>query len=196
MVKSSSMLIKGSLLALLIAIAYADDTTATGGTPDRNPRPDNGGNGGGDKTVSYGGGKPTQASGSRWGSGWVRGSRQRGSGQARARTGQARVKTQRRRWGRPANWVRPNPPANNNWVKPADIWEKPSESESLDVEWDSPSWDGDTHEPTPTPTQWSDDGHQVCDVVSHFFAFQSKSNAIVTYFAQMPLVHLLSSVKP
>lgn len=160
----SNMFIKGSLLALLIATACADDTVATGGIPHPNPSPNNRDNQGGDKTVvyasrrRYGGGKPTQASGSTWGSSWVRERNQKGSGQARPRPGTGQMYPRRRRWGRPANWVRPSQPAND--------WAKPVESESWAVKWVAP-----THEPTPSPTKWSDDGHQVCDAVSHSLHF-------------------------
>lgn len=140
------MIFKGSLLALLIAGAYAYD----------NHSPDNSGYDDADETVSYpvrrryGGGKPTQVSGSTWGS-------------SRAQTGRVRAKAaRRRRWGRPAR------PANNNWDKPSEpeSWEATTDTYSSDKpaepDWVSPSYDKDTHKPTPAPTKNS---YQVCDKV-------------------------------
>ena len=169
--RSSSMFIKGSILALLIASVYAGEIA------DTNPSPDNSDYNDGDKTGSYpsrrrnGGGKPTPVSGSAWGSDRVRA----GAGRNRARAGRIRAKAaRRRRWGRPANWVSPNRPANNDWVKPSESesWDTAPDSESwgkpAEPEWVSPSWDGDTHEPTSSPTETTTEGdYQVCDKVSY-----------------------------
>ena len=164
MVKGSSMMIiKGSLLVLLLASVYAEDLA------NNTPGPNNSSTGG-DKTVSKPsrrwkrGGTPSQVSSSAW-----------GGGQGRARTGRTRGKPRRRRrWGRPANWVRPSRPADNDWAKPLEpeswdtapdyeSWDKPSEPE-----WVSPSWGGDAHNPTKSPTKSPNEGdYQVCDKVSY-----------------------------
>lgn len=108
-VKYSSMLLKGSLLALLIVSVCADDHPIIGGTPNTDRSPDNSDYDDVDNTVTYsnrrryGGGKPTQVSSSVWASG-------------RARTDRVRAKAgRRRRWGRPAR----TRTGNNSRVRPS-----------------------------------------------------------------------------
>ena len=159
MVKSFSMLIKGSLLALLIAGAYAADTGNSRKFVVHTEKDT-----GKKYVIRYSSGVEvkvyTDTNG--WNAG---GSRQRNGGSVRARTGRARKKTGNRR---------SNQPTNNNWAKPSESsesWETTPESNSWDKpvlvepEWVSPSWDEPTGE---TTTQWSDDGHQVCDVVRRY----------------------------
>lgn len=161
MVKSAGMLIKGSLLALLVAVVYAEGDAVTS-----DPAPDNGAgsaNSDGDKSASYAPrkryGNQKGGNGSRWRNGRPR---------QRNRWGGRMKKRQGRRWRRPANGSRPNRPSNwekpsesESWDSPNIDWEKPVESES----WDSPSWDGDTHDTD--DTSWSADGYKTCDAVSH-----------------------------
>jgi len=178
MVKSAGMLIKGSLLALLVAVVYAEgDAVASDPAPDNRAGETNSD---GDKSASY---PPRKRYGNQKGG---NGSRWR-NGRPRQRNGWGgrMKKRQGGRWRRPANWSRPNRPSNwekpsesESWDSPSIDWEKPVESES----WDSPSWDGDTHD---TDDKWSADGYKTCDTVSHscILAF------IGSFFLLMHLSH-------
>ncbi len=175
------MFIKGSLLALLAASVFADDHPITNPSPNTNPSPDNSDYDNGDNTVSSpprrrygGGGKPTPVAGSAW-----------GGGRARARTGRIRAKAgrrRRRRWGRPANWVRP---VDNDWAKPSESesWDVAPDYEPSEPDWVSPSTDS----PTISPTE----GDPVCDKVRSYYLYSSllsESNCFA--YAHLYLPHL------
>lgn len=157
-------------MALLVASVCADDHPNT----NPNPSPDNSEYNNVDNAVSYpprrryGGGKPTPVAGSAWGGG--------STGRIRAKAGRRR---RRRRWGRPANWVRPNQPVNNDWAEP-------SESESWDVAPDYESWNEPSEPdwvsppsdpPTISPTESPAGGvYQVCDKVRSYYLYSSLLN--------------------
>ena len=140
------MLLKGSLLALLIASVCADDHPISGGTPNTNRSPDNSDFDDVGSTVTYpnrryGAGKGTQVSSSAWGSG-------------RARTGRVRKKAaRRRRWGRPAR----TRTGNNSRVKPSGTtWGAAQESYRSGRASDTGYYNTDAPTVTPTTESYND----------------------------------------
>lgn len=118
MVKSAGMLIKGSLLALLVAVVYAEsDAIASDPAPEANSD--------GDKSASY---APRKRYGNQKGG---NGSRWRNGGRPR----------QKNRWG-----GRMKKRTGRRWRRPASNWKKASESESWDspsIDWDGDAYDTD-----------------------------------------------------